>query len=137
MFKHDVEKRDNLYFSAVTTELFQLHGRAGFGFVADLPSSAVDVVDLDNLATFEPRAPGDLTLDDPEMQALVEPDAVKASALQKFKINVLDISLVFFPVWRFLVRDTQSTSERDLCIDGLKGQPLTINPPVRPGRKKK
>ena len=49
-----------------------------------------------------------------------------ASAQQKFKIDVLGIALVFFPVWRFLVRDKQSTAERDLCIDGLKGQPLTL-----------
>jgi hypothetical protein len=136
IFKHDVEKRDNLYFSAVTAELLS-YTAAGFAFTADVPSNPVDVVDLDNLAKFEMRAPGDVPLDDAEMDALVEPAAVEASAHQKFKLDVLDISLVFFPVWRFLVRDKQSTSERDLCIDGLKGQPLTINPPPRAARKRR
>ncbi len=69
------------------------------------------------------------------MQALVEPSAVEANAHQKFKLEVLGISLVFFPVWRFLVKDKQSAAERDLCIDGLKGQPMTVAVPPRAGRK--
>lgn len=135
-FKHDVEKRDNLYFSGVTGELFSYTGGA-FAFTADVPGNAVDVVDLDNLAKFEMRAPGELALDDAEMQALLEPSAVEASAHQKFKLEVLGISLVFFPIWRFLVRDKQSTAERDLCIDGLKGQPLTLTLPGRAKRRGK
>lgn len=133
-FKHDVEKRDNLFFSGVTAELFSYTG-SGFAFTADVPGNAVDVVDLDNLAKFA-RALGDLPLDDAEMYALVEPSVVEASVHQKFKLDVLGMSLVFFPIWRFLVRDKQSTAERDLCIDGLKGQPLTLGTPRTAGRKK-
>ncbi len=55
-FKHDVEKRDNLFFSGVTAELFSYTG-SGFAFTADVPGNAVDVVDLDNLAKFATRAP--------------------------------------------------------------------------------
>jgi DNA helicase HerA-like ATPase len=135
IFKHDVEKRDNLYFSGVTAELLS-YTSAGFAFTADVPSNPVDVVDLDNLATFETRTPGELPLEDAEMQALVEPSAVEASARQKFKLEVLAISLVFFPAWRFRVRDKQSTAERDLNIDGLKGQPLPLATPARSRRKK-
>jgi hypothetical protein len=136
IFKQSVEKRDNLYFSGVTAELLS-YTSAGFAFTADVPKSAVDVVDLDNLATFETRAPGDLPFDDVEMTALVEPKQVEASALQKFKVSVLGISLVFFPVWRFLVRDKQSGAERDLAIDGLKGQPLTLTVAAQVGRRKR
>jgi DNA helicase HerA-like ATPase len=136
IFKHDVEKRDNLYFSGVTAELLS-YTSAGFAFTADVPSNPVDVVDLDNLAAFETRAPGDLPLDDTEMQALVEPSVVEASTRQKFRLEVLGISLVFFPIWRFLVREKQSAAERDLNIDGLKGQPLTVGRPARVGGKRK
>jgi len=45
---------------------------------------------------------------------------------------VLGTTLVFFPVWRFLIRDKEATSERDLCIDGLKGQSMTLS-----GRKRR
>ena len=136
IFKHDVEKRDNLYFSGVTAELLS-YTSTGFAFTAVVPSNPVDVVDLDNLATFETRAPGDVPLDDAEMQVLVEPSVVDASARQKFKLEVLGISLVFFPIWRFVVRDKQSAAERDLNIDGLKGQPLILGRPARSGGKKK
>jgi hypothetical protein len=129
-FKHDVEKRDNLYFSGVSADVLS-YTSAGFAFTADVPSNPVDVVDLDNLAKFEMRAPADLALDEAEMQALVEPNAVEASAHQKFKLDVLGIALAFFPVWRFLVRDKQSNAERDLCIDGLKGQPLVLPAPTK------
>jgi hypothetical protein len=135
IFKHDVQKRDNLYFSAVTAELLS-YTSAGFAFSADVPTTAVDVVDLDNLATFETRAPGDVPLDDAEMNAVVEPDTVKASALQKFKVEVLGVSLVFFPVWRFVIRAKDSTAQRDLCIDGIKGQPMTLPALPQSGRKK-
>jgi DNA-binding transcriptional ArsR family regulator len=135
VFKHDVEKRDNLYFSGVTAELLS-YTSAGFAFTADVPTNPVEVVDLDNLATFESRAPGDLPMDDAEMQALVEPSVIENSARQKFKLTVLGISLIFFPVWRFLIRDKESTSERDLCIDGLKGQPMTLNRPQAAQKRK-
>jgi hypothetical protein len=128
IFKHDVEKRDNLYFSAVTAELLS-YTSSGFAFTANLPTNAVDVVDLDNLATFEVHAPGDVPMDDAEMKALVEPKTIEASAQQKFQLNVLGMSLIFFPVWRFVIRDKESTSDRDLCIDGLKGQPIMLGMP--------
>jgi len=86
IFKHDVEKRDNLYFNGVTAELLS-YTSAGFAFTADVPSNPVEVVDLDNLATFEARAPGDLPMDDAEMQAVVEPSVIEKSALQKFKLT--------------------------------------------------
>jgi hypothetical protein len=95
----------------------------------------VDVVDLDNLATFEVHAPGDVPMDDAEMKALLEPKTIEASAQQKFQLRVLGISLIFFPIWRFVIRDKESTSDRDLCIDGLKGQPITISIPPAPKRK--
>lgn len=134
IFTQEVEKRDNLYFSGVTAELLS-YGSGGFAFTAAVPSNPVEVVDLDNLARFEMRAPGELVLDDTEMKALVGPKEVEASARRKFPLQVLGTSLVFFPLWRFRVRDKQGTSERDLNIDGLKGQPLVLTAPSV--RKKK
>lgn len=136
LFTQEVERRDNLYFSGVTAELLSYTGK-GFAFTADVPANPIEVVDLDNLAAFEMRAPGDLELLETEMTALRGPKDIEASALKKFQLTVLDVTLVFFPVWRFLMRDKQNGSERDLCIDGLKGQPLTLNAPRPTGRKKK
>ena len=70
------------------------------------------------------------------MQAVVKPSVIENSALQKFKLTVLSTSLVFFPVWRFLIRDKESTSERDLCIDGLKGQAMTLSRPQTAQKRK-
>lgn len=135
LFKQEVERRDNLYFSGVTAELMS-YTSSGFAFTADVPTNPVEVVDLDNLAAFESRAPGELELLDTEMTALLDRKAVEASALKKFQLTVLEVGLVFFPVWRFLVRDKQNGSERDVCIDGLKGQALVLGA-VKSGRKKK
>jgi hypothetical protein len=130
----EVERHDNLYFSAVTGELMS-YTSAGFAFTGAVPQNPVEVVDLDNLAAFETRAPGELDMEDAEMQALVAPKKVETNALRKFPLQVLDSGLVFLPVWRFRVRDKQGTSERFLNLDGLKGQPLVLGRPERKTRR--
>jgi hypothetical protein len=134
IFTQEVEKRDNLYFSAATAELLS-YGSTGFVFTGEVSSNPTEVVDLDNLARFETRSPGDLDLDDAEMKALVGEKEIEASLLRKYPVQVLGISLVFFPLWRFRLHDKQGASERDLNIDGLKGEPLVLNRGVV--RKKK
>lgn len=130
VFTREVEKRDNLYFNGLTAELLNFQGNA-FTFAGTVPANPVEVVDLDNLATFEQRSPGELPLDDAEMQALLQPKDIEKSALAKFQMTILETSLVFFPVWRFLIKSLSSKAERDLNIDGLKGQPLALSLPVR------
>ncbi len=138
IFPQEVEKRDNLYFSAVTGELLS-YTSAGFAFAAAVPSNPIEVVDLDNHATFASQAPGDIEMNDAEMQAVLGVKAIEAIALRKFTLQVLETSLVFLPVWRFHVREKQGTAERDINIDGLKGLPLVLSRPRReaPGEAKR
>jgi DNA helicase HerA-like ATPase len=136
LFTRQVEKRDNLYFHGVSAELLSYQGR-GFTFTANVPANPTEVVDLDDLATFELRPPGDLHLEETEMNHLASEKDIEASALRKFQLAIQEISLVFLPVWRFQVRDKQNSSQRDLLIDGLKGQPMVFDEIKGKGRKKK
>ena len=77
---------------------------------AAVPSNPVEVVDLDNLATFENARPGELEMLDAEMKALVGREGGRDSALRNSSCRCL-ASPVFFPVWRFHVRDKQGTAE--------------------------
>ena len=58
IFTQEIEKRDNLYFSGVTGELLS-YTSAGFTFAGPPPTHPMGVVDLDNLASFETRLPGE------------------------------------------------------------------------------
>jgi len=130
LFKREVERRDNLYFSAVTGELLTYVKGKGFSFEAELPSSPVDVVDLDDLGCLETRMPGELDLDSKEMKALLGPKAAESNAARKFQLEVLETTLAFLPVWRALLRAKQNGSERDLCLDGWEGRPIVLGRPA-------
>ncbi len=125
IFKQNVERRDNLYFSALTAEVLSFEGN-GFAFSAELPSNPLEIVDLDNLAQFEIRQPGDIEMDDSEMKGLLKDKEIESSALRKFQLSVLEVTQLFFPIWRFVLRDKHSNAERMLCVDGLKGEPIVL-----------
>jgi hypothetical protein len=135
IFKQEVERRDNLYFNALTAEVLSFQGN-GFAFSTALPSNPLDVVDLDNLAKFETRQPGEIEIDDNEMKGLLKDKDIESSALRKFQLSVLEITPVFFPVWRFILRDKHNNTERELCVDGLKGEPIVLGA-APAGRKRR
>jgi DNA-binding transcriptional ArsR family regulator len=136
LFKREVERRDNLYFSALTGELLTHHKGKGFCFEAAVPESPLDVVDLDDLGCLETRLPGELELDEKEMRSRLEDSAAEANAKRKFKLEVIETTQVFLPVWRALVRDKQKGSERDLCLDGWEGRPLVLGRPAQARRRR-
>ncbi|MEI6413819.1 MAG: helicase HerA-like domain-containing protein [Pseudomonadota bacterium] len=126
--RREVERRDNLYFQAVTGDLLIHRGAAGFAFTGEVPSSPLEVVDLDNLAALTTALPGDLPLDEEALAQCLEPEAFTKDLSRRFGITVLALDRVFFPLWRAEIRDTQKSSLRDLWIDGFQGQ-LLITPP--------
>jgi DNA helicase HerA-like ATPase/DNA-binding transcriptional ArsR family regulator len=132
LFKREVERRDNLYFNALTGELLTYVKGSGFSFAAGSPQSPIDVVDLDDLGCLETRLPGELELDEKEMRSLLGSKGAEATAARKFQLEILETSLVFLPVWRALLRDKQNRSERDLNLDGWEGRPIVIGRPASP-----
>ncbi len=134
IFTRTVERRDCLYFNGLTGDLLTFVKGTGFSFEAETPANPVEVVDLDDLACLETAMPGELELLADEMNALVGAATVEKAAAKKFDLEVLEIDLVFLPVWRALIRDKENRSERDLFIDGYGGHPMALPRPARSGR---
>lgn len=126
LFKRTVERQDKLYFDGLTAELLSYVKGKGFLFEAASPSNPVDVVDLDNLACFETRMPGDLPLLLDEMDNMIGEKAAISAATRKFSLEVLHTALVFLPVWRFKIADKETTSTRQFFLDGWEGYPLQL-----------
>lgn len=87
---------------------------------ADKPDDhASDIRDLDGVATFEPRQPGDLNFDENEFKGRASEETVKSSFKQRFKASPRRIEPVFVPVWRIFMREQGGANLRIVTIDGL------------------
>ena len=125
LFTREVERRDNLYFHAVTGALL-LATKSGFAFTDDSPADPIAVVDLDDLGCLETRFPGTLELDEAALSAALSEEELSRQILRKFTLELLGVSPVFLPVWSAEMRDKNDGSLRDVAIDGFKGQPITL-----------
>jgi hypothetical protein len=118
---HD-EKLGSIYLHPKTLRVLTFSPSDGMSFSDKPDDHASAVRDLDGVATFEARQPGDLNFDENEFKGRAAEETVKSSFKQRFNASPKRIEPVFVPVWRIFMREQGGANLRIVTIDGLAGK---------------
>ncbi|CAG0927191.1 hypothetical protein PLCT1_00261 [Planctomycetaceae bacterium] len=118
---HD-EKLGSVYLHPKTLRVLTYSPADGIKFSDKPDDHASDIRDLDGVATFEARQPGDLNFDENEFKGRAAEETIKSSFKQRFNASPKRIEPVFVPVWRIFMREQGGANLRIVTIDGLSGK---------------